>query len=62
MNNNVITELKVIFLYDETGFCRDVFKTATGTAICRLQEKYGGKEHVSRYTLGPAAETILIIF
>lgn len=35
-----------------------VFKTA----ICRLQEKYGGKEHVSRYTLGPAAETILIIF
>ncbi len=51
MNTKQITELKVKFLYGDSGFCRDVFKTTTGIRICRMEEKFNGIGYAGWYTL-----------
>ena len=46
-----IESVQVRFLYDDSGFCKDIFRSTEGFRLCRMETRRGGEDYPVWYTI-----------
>ena len=46
-----IKSVQVRFLYDDSGFCKDIFRSTEGFRLCRMETRRGTEDYPVWYTI-----------